>query len=58
MGAGFALFVAAADAARTVEIARAQGVDAWLAGHVESGRKELVIDPLNLRFAEDDLQLR
>jgi phosphoribosylformylglycinamidine cyclo-ligase len=58
MGAGFALFVAAADAARTVEVARAQGVEAWIAGCVESGQKELVIDPLNLRFGEEDLQLR
>jgi phosphoribosylformylglycinamidine cyclo-ligase len=58
MGAGFALFVAADDAARTVEVARAQGIEAWVAGRVEAGRKELVIDPLNLRFGEDTLQLR
>jgi phosphoribosylformylglycinamidine cyclo-ligase len=58
MGAGFALFVAAADAARTVEVARAQGIEAWAAGRVEAGRKELVIDPLALRFGESDLQLR
>jgi phosphoribosylformylglycinamidine cyclo-ligase len=58
MGAGFALFVAAADAARTVEVARAQGVDAWVAGRVEAGPKELVIEPLALHFGEGDLQLR
>ena len=58
MGAGFALFVPAADAQRTAEVARAQGVKAWVAGLVEAGPKELVIDPLNLRFAADDLQLR
>lgn len=58
MGAGFALFVAAADAQRTVEVARAQGVEAWISGCVEAGRKELVIEPLNLRFADADLKLR
>jgi phosphoribosylformylglycinamidine cyclo-ligase len=58
MGAGFALFVAAGDAQRTVEVARAQGVDAWIAGRVEDGPKELVIEPLNLRFADADLKLR
>jgi phosphoribosylformylglycinamidine cyclo-ligase len=58
MGAGFALFVAPADAARAIEVARAQGIEAWVAGRVESGNKELVIDPLDLRFGEADLQLR
>jgi phosphoribosylformylglycinamidine cyclo-ligase len=58
MGAGFALFVAAADAQRTLEVARAQGVGATLAGCVEAGDKELLIEPLGLRFAADELQLR
>jgi phosphoribosylformylglycinamidine cyclo-ligase len=58
MGAGFAIFVAAADAQRTVEVARAQGVGALVAGAVEAGPKELLIEPLNIRFGNDDLQLR
>ena len=58
MGAGFALFVAAADAARTVEIARAQGVGARIAGQVEAGAKQLLIEPLGLSFGDDALQLR
>ncbi|MBS1179453.1 MAG: Phosphoribosylformylglycinamidine cyclo-ligase [Proteobacteria bacterium] len=58
MGAGFALFVPAEQAQRTVEIAQASGVSATLAGVVESGEKELLIEPLGLRFAADDLQLR
>jgi phosphoribosylformylglycinamidine cyclo-ligase len=58
MGAGFALFVPAADAHRTVEVAREQGVEAVVAGHVEAGPKQLLIDPLNLHFGSDDLQLR
>ncbi len=58
MGAGFALFVKAEDAERTVEIARAQGVDAMVAGRVEAGPKQLLIEPLGIRFGDDDLQLR
>ena len=58
MGAGFAIFVPAQDARRTVEVAKAQGVHAWLAGHIEAGPKQLLIEPLNVRFGDDDLQLR
>jgi phosphoribosylformylglycinamidine cyclo-ligase len=58
MGAGFALFVPADQAQRTVDVALAQGVPATLAGTVEAGDKELLIEPLGLRFGADDLQLR
>ena len=58
MGAGFALFVKAADAARTVEVARTQGIEAWVAGAVEVGPKQLLIEPIGVQFGDDDLQLR
>ncbi len=58
MGAGFALFVAEAEAARAVEVARAQGIGARVAGRVEAGSKKLLIEPLGLRFDAGDLQLR
>ena len=58
MGAGFALFVAAADAARCVEVAQAAGVAAWVCGTVEEGPKELLIEPLGVRFSGESLQLR
>jgi phosphoribosylformylglycinamidine cyclo-ligase len=58
MGAGFALFVKADDAQRTVEVAQAQGVRALIAGHIEAGPKKLVIEPLGIEFADDALQLR
>lgn len=58
MGAGFALFVAAQDAQRTVEVARAQGVEAIVAGRVEAGPKRLVIEPLGVTYGDDALQLR
>ncbi|MBQ0945106.1 phosphoribosylformylglycinamidine cyclo-ligase [Ideonella sp. 4Y16] len=58
MGAGFALFVPREQAEQTVAIARAEGVEAVLAGQVEAGAKQLLIEPLSIRFASDDLQLR
>lgn len=58
MGAGFALFVKAEDADRTVEVARAQGIKALVAGRVEAGPKKLIIEPLGIEFGDDALQLR
>ena len=58
MGAGFALFVAAEDAERTLQVALAQGVGARIAGTVEAGPKQVLIEPLGIRFGTDDLQLR
>ncbi|KAF7598101.1 MAG: phosphoribosylformylglycinamidine cyclo-ligase [Candidatus Dactylopiibacterium carminicum] len=58
MGAGFAFFVAAEQADEVVRIAHEQGVAAWNAGVVESGPKQVVIEPLQLTFAADELHLR
>jgi phosphoribosylformylglycinamidine cyclo-ligase len=58
MGAGFALYVAAADAARTVEVAAAAGVRGWVAGTVEAGGRQVLVEPLGLAFGADDLHLR
>ncbi|MBW8829520.1 MAG: phosphoribosylformylglycinamidine cyclo-ligase [Burkholderiales bacterium] len=58
MGAGFALFVKAADAQRTVEVAKSQGVEAIVAGQIEAGQKKLIIEPLNIEFGDEALQLR
>ena len=58
MGAGFALFVANADAERTVAVAESLGVRAWVAGEVQEGSKRLLIEPLGIEFGDADLQLR
>ncbi len=58
MGAGFAIFVKAGDAQRTVDVAQAAGVPAIVAGAIEAGPKQLLIEPLGIRFGDDDLQLR
>ena len=58
MGAGFALFLPAADAERAVAVAQRCGVPAWVAGQVEAGAKRLRIEPLGVEFGGDALQLR
>jgi len=58
MGAGFALYVDRADAKRVVEIAATLGVRASIAGEVEAGARRVVIEPLGLTFAADELHVR
>jgi phosphoribosylformylglycinamidine cyclo-ligase len=58
MGAGFALYVDPADAERCVSIAAACGIEAWHAGTVEAGARRVVIEPLGLEFAGDELHVR
>jgi phosphoribosylformylglycinamidine cyclo-ligase len=58
MGAGFALYVPAVQAARCVEIAAACGIAAWHAGAVEAGPRQVVIESLGLVYGSDDLHVR
>ncbi len=58
MGAGFAFFVAAAQAEKTVAIARQCGIEAWIAGSVEAGPKQVVIEPIGVTYGSEDLKLR
>ncbi|MGH7995648.1 MAG: AIR synthase related protein [Opitutaceae bacterium] len=60
MGVGFAAFVAPADAAATVEAARAAGHEAWIAGHVrrEGARKAVEVPSLDLVFEGHTLRVR
>ncbi len=58
MGAGFALFVDAKDADKTVAVAKQAGIDAWNAGSIEAGAKSVVIDPIDVTFTDADMHLR
>ena len=58
MGAGFAVFVPAEDADRAVAVARKAGVDACVAGKVETGPRRLVIEPLDLEYGGEELGVR
>ena len=60
MGVGFAAYVAPEAATAVLEVARATGYDAWLAGRVkkEGARKAVVVPKLGLTFEADTLQVR
>ena len=60
MGAGFAAYVAGADADRCVTIAKDAGYTAWIGGSVHSdrGRKAVEIEPLGITFEGESLNLR
>jgi phosphoribosylformylglycinamidine cyclo-ligase len=58
MGAGFALFVAKDKADAAVAVARKAGVTACIAGQVEAGERRVIIEPLGIQYAADDLHLR
>ncbi len=58
MGAGFALFLPADQAAAAVSVAVDCGVPAWVAGAVEAGPKRLMVEPLGLQFDADAMILR
>ena len=58
MGAGFAFFVSADQAGKTVAIARECGIDAWVAGEVEAGPKQVIIEPIGVTYSAEDLKLR
>lgn len=58
MGAGFAIYVPQSDAQRVVELAAANNLKATIAGSVEAGSKQLIIEPRNITFAGDTLGVR
>jgi phosphoribosylformylglycinamidine cyclo-ligase len=57
MGAGFAVYCAPGHGDRVVRIARELGLDALLAGAVEEGPRQVVLEPLGVTFTSDQLEL-
>jgi phosphoribosylformylglycinamidine cyclo-ligase len=57
MGAGFALYCRRGDGARIVATAQRLGLDALLAGRVEDGPRQVMIEPVGVRFAGERLEL-
>ncbi len=58
MGAGFAIYVPEQDAAKAVEISGRHGVKAYRAGTVDAGKKRVIIEPLDIVFEGESLDLR
>jgi phosphoribosylformylglycinamidine cyclo-ligase len=57
MGAGFALYCRAGHGERIVETAAGLGLGALLAGRVEEGPRQVVLEPVDVRFTSDRLEL-
>jgi phosphoribosylformylglycinamidine cyclo-ligase len=57
MGCGFALYCAAGAGAQLVELAAGLGLQALLAGRVEDGRRQVILEPVGVRFEGDELEL-
>jgi phosphoribosylformylglycinamidine cyclo-ligase len=57
MGSGYAIYCAKGDAEAVLEIARGLGLSALLAGHVEEGPRQVILEPVDVRFAGDELEL-
>jgi phosphoribosylformylglycinamidine cyclo-ligase len=57
MGAGYALYCAPGAGVRIVAIAEELGLSALVAGHVEEGPRQVILEPVGVRFAGDELEL-
>jgi phosphoribosylformylglycinamidine cyclo-ligase len=58
MGAGYAVYVPADQAAQVQAIAKRCGFESWNTGTVEAGAKQVVIKPKNITFAGETLEMR
>jgi phosphoribosylformylglycinamidine cyclo-ligase len=57
MGSGYAVYSAAGTGAQVVEIAQSLGHDAVLAGQVEDGPRQVIVEPVDLVYKTDELDL-
>jgi phosphoribosylformylglycinamidine cyclo-ligase len=57
MGAGYALYCPAGVGAQIVELATTAGLCACVAGGVEEGPREVVLEPAGIRFDSGELEL-
>jgi phosphoribosylformylglycinamidine cyclo-ligase len=57
MGSGYALYCAAGAGDAVVAIAQRLGLGALIAGRVEEGPRQVILDPVGVRFAGEELEL-
>ncbi len=58
MGAGFAIFVPEKDVAQVLKLSEFHNIKAYNYGSVEEGEKKIIIEPKNIIFEKDSLQIR
>jgi phosphoribosylformylglycinamidine cyclo-ligase len=57
MGAGYAVYCAAGAGETVVDVAGGLGLRAWVAGSVEEGPREVLLEPVGVRFGGEELAL-
>jgi phosphoribosylformylglycinamidine cyclo-ligase len=57
MGSGYALYCAAGVGEAIVRIADGMGLSALLAGRVEDGPRQVILEPVDVRFSGEELEL-
>ena len=57
MGCGYAFYCPAGSGERIVELAGRIGLEAAVSGHVEEGPRQVVLEPVDVRFAGERLEL-
>ncbi len=58
MGAGFAIMLPQDQTEKVVELIKEAGFKSWVAGRVEAGEKQVIIEPLNITYKSDSLNIR
>lgn len=58
MGAGFAVFCRGGESQQVVRLAAERGLEALQAGHVEQGPRQVLLEPLGVRYDARQLDLR
>ncbi|MFZ4585362.1 MAG: AIR synthase related protein [Acidimicrobiia bacterium] len=58
MGAGFAIYCPTDSTEPVLDAAKTAGLDAWRAGHVETGERSIVVEPLGVEWRSDDYSAR
>ncbi len=57
MGCGYALYCPAGDGERVVGAAASVGLDAMVAGRVQQGPRQVILEPVGVRFESSQLEL-
>jgi phosphoribosylformylglycinamidine cyclo-ligase len=57
MGSGYAVYCAAGSATKVVALAEALDLHAIVAGAVEDGPRQVILEPLGVRYADSELEL-
>jgi phosphoribosylformylglycinamidine cyclo-ligase len=57
MGCGYALYCASGAGAAIVASAERLGLSALVAGRVEEGPRQVILEPVDVRFAGEELEL-